>query len=379
MKNNTISKITDESGRRIELKTDPDGYLSEMINWNGERVSYEYDEGYLKKITGPGERSVEYAYDSDGALISVTVSGSGTMNLGYSPLSSGKQVNLIEERGTDGTLGQTLRMSRGYYNQTAVISSGVDNIRYSDDDITTRYEFDNAGRVTAVYSYTQTEELGVDALSFSSAAAKEDSSDIRKLNRIMRMGGCGATTDNLLTNHSAESTSGWTSEKSSSVSASFSMSSAQHLFGNRSFRISVSQSGREGRAAYSQIHEGDIKASTTYTMSGYVKTQNIIAEEDSAPAGAVLMVKSENASGSSEHVSEYILKTSDEEVNEGWRRISVTFTTEADAERIRAGMAIINATGTAYFDGLQLEEGSTLSAYNMIENPSFEKKNGSFV
>ena len=60
-------------------------------------------------------------------------------------------------------------------------------------------------------------------------------------------------------------------------------------------------------------------------------------------------------------------------VNDGWRRVSVTFTTPSDIEYVRFNGIIRGATGSAYFDGLQLEEGSTPSPYNMMENGDMER------
>lgn len=33
-------------------------------------------------------------------------------------------------------------------------------------------------------------------------------------------------------------------------------------------------------------------------------------------------------------------------------------------------------SGTAYFDGIQLEKGTVLSAYNLVDNSSFERNSG---
>lgn len=43
-------------------------------------------------------------------------------------------------------------------------------------------------------------------------------------------------------------------------------------------------------------------------------------------------------------------------------------------KKIRVSVGLNAGTGTAYFDGIQLEKGSVLSAYNLVENAGFEQK-----
>lgn len=42
-------------------------------------------------------------------------------------------------------------------------------------------------------------------------------------------------------------------------------------------------------------------------------------------------------------------------------------------QRIKVSVGLNAGTGTAYFDGVQLEKGTSLSAYNLVENSSFER------
>ena len=379
--NTTIKYIKDESGRKINFEYDDSLNLTKIINWNNEETTYTYDNnGYLTTITDSNNLETSFEYDSDGALTKITAKNGSSINLGYTSLSIGKRVNIIEERGTEGNLGQTLRFGRGEYNQTTVISSGVDNIRYNSDDVVTKYEFDNAGRLISVYGYTSSgKELGANSLTMTSSAPKEDDSDIKKLNRITKLGGLSPTIINLLTDHSGESTNGWASSNSlDSITADYSATEDEHLFGQKSFKIDVISSANNGRSRFIQEYN-DVKASTSYTLSAYVKSDNITIADASASGGAVLLVEEICSSGTKEYISEYITGTTNEEANVGWRRISVTFETSSEVETIRAMIVVVNATGTAYFDGIQLEEGETANSYNMIENPSFEKVTNDFA
>ncbi len=51
----------------------------------------------------------------------------------------------------------------------------------------------------------------------------------------------------------------------------------------------------------------------------------------------------------------------------------MSVTIPEDTESVSVYLLLRNATGTAYFDGLQLESGSSRNSYNMLENSSFEQ------
>ena len=374
-----LTEVVDESSKKLTLTYNSDKFLTKITNWNGEVTEFTYSSGYLTEIKDPYGKITKFTYDDEGqgAIVKVTAKDNSAIGLEYSSMSSGKQVKFIKEYGTSGGLGQTLQMTRNDYNITAVKTSGPDGIIYTDDDVITKYEFDNAGRLTTVYGYTTSgKDLGANSITMTSSAPKGDDSDIKKLNRISRLADLDPTILNLLTNHSAEnSATGWISGNStSSASATYSVDATNRLFGEKSFKISVTNSLKDARSRYIQdINKPLLKASTTYTMSAYVKTSGIQIADNSAPGGAMLLVAVKSSSGWKDIVSEYVKGTSDTQINEGWRRISVTFTTPSDVEYIRCMMVMMNATGTAYFDGVQLEEGATPNAYNMIENASFER------
>ena len=140
------------------------------------------------------------------------------------------------------------------------------------------------------------------------------------------------------------------------------------------------------RSRFYQNHNTTyIKPNATYTASAYIKTKDIEAVEGASGYGAAILVFISAPSmpdtvdpEAADFVSEFITGTTDETINDGWRRVSVTFTTPSDVSLVRFNGIIRGATGTAYFDGMQLEEGSTLSPYNMMENGSFERSSNSF-
>lgn len=70
--------------------------------------------------------------------------------------------------------------------------------------------------------------------------------------------------------------------------------------------------------------------------------------------------------------SDAILGTTDSSINDGWQRLSVTFTVPANATKVNCNIMIRDASGKAWFDGIQLEEGTSASPFNMVNNSSFE-------
>ncbi len=114
--------------------------------------------------------------------------------------------------------------------------------------------------------------------------------------------------------------------------------------------------------AYSQ--ELNLTKGKTYTLSGYLKTLNV----SDAAGGAVLMAAyQDDTSTVIQKTSAPVRGTND------WHRFELTFTLpeNASSTNVTIRAALTEATGTAYFDCLQLEEGPIANRYNLVENPDF--------
>lgn len=101
----------------------------------------------------------------------------------------------------------------------------------------------------------------------------------------------------------------------------------------------------------------------TYTLSGYINTEG----QTLAGGGAYLGVEFRNSSGTLVYTqrAEPIHETN------GWQRVSLTFTLpENHTLTFVAGFEGFsnNAYGTVWFDDLQIEKGTGMSSYTMIEN-----------
>ena len=247
----------------------------------------------------------------------------------------------------------------------------------NDDDVYTVMQFDNFGRTVSQNSYNASGNLGAEVYKYTAGEKNSDASNIKQLNRVSRQAAFGKNTVNYARNSSFENSgSNWAyADWVSSVTQTHSVSTAQSYYGNSSYKLSVTNVTADGRARLYQDYDKTVlKPGNTYTLSAYVKTSDIALKNSGyGEFGAVLGLYCEcnTAANSFTAYSEYIKGTTDTNIDGGWQRISVTVTVPDDIKKVRANIAIRNATGTAYFDGVQVESGSCVNRYNMISNASF--------
>ncbi|WP_251032308.1 RHS repeat domain-containing protein [Mesobacillus foraminis] len=101
-----------------------------------------------------------------------------------------------------------------------------------------------------------------------------------------------------------------------------------------------------------------------YIVSGYVKTDN-------ATGPAIIKIEFFNANNGwlGQKISYGLKGTHD------WTRVqAVVKDLPENTSTIRISVGMDAGTGTAYFDGIQLEKGSVVGAYNLVDNSSFERK-----
>ncbi|MEE0966033.1 MAG: DNRLRE domain-containing protein [Bacilli bacterium] len=382
-----LTKVTDGNNQTITLTYDDNNYLTKITDFANRETTYTYNNGLLTKISYNDGKTSQYTYDSDNALNKMISSDGTSITLSYTSLASGKKVSQIVEKGNNDTVGQTVKFNRNDYNTTTITTSGVDTTIGTNDDIKTVLQFDNTGRLSSRYAYTSEKELGAESVEYTSSSPNSTGSDIKKLNKLSKTGLLSRITYNYLVNHSGESTSLWKSSSSvGSAEFTFEATDEEKIYGQKSLKLNASSCETIGRARfYQDLNTIYIKANTTYTVSAYIKTKDINKVEGGGGYGAALLVyinapsmpTSEDPEAA-DYISEYITGTTDEKVNDGWRRVSITFTTPSDVSYIRINGIIRGATGTAYFDALQLEEGNVSNPYNMVENGSFERTSSSF-
>lgn len=173
-----------------------------------------------------------------------------------------------------------------------------------------------------------------------------------------------AAADNLLANSSfeldAEPNSwpdNWTQAVESGKTATFAWSGTAK-YGNKGVSIS-------NPTGWAIVTSDFISATATdkFIVSGYVKTSG-------TTSNSLIKIDFYNSSNGwiSQQISYGLKGTHD------WTRVqAVVDSVPAGTEKIKVSAGMDPGTGTAYFDGIQLEKGTVLSAYNLLDNSSFER------
>jgi RHS repeat-associated protein len=171
-----------------------------------------------------------------------------------------------------------------------------------------------------------------------------------------------SVSDNLLPNSSFEYGGTWPDDWKQYVAtgqtAQFAWASIGK-YGNRS--ISISNPTSLAIVYCQQLIPYDTKE--IYVVSGFIKTVSTIGK-------AYIIVEYLDASNNwlGQRTSYGITGTHD------WARFQTIVTTvPVNTVSLRISVGLDPGQGTAYFDSIQLEKGNVVSAYNLIENSSFER------
>ncbi len=355
------------SGDYIVKITDPSSRVTN-INYGGV--------GRVTKITYPDSSYVNYEYDSDACLTKAIASSGYAVEFQYTSAAKGKRVSkMIEKGGTDSSrgteTGQTIGFDRSDYNTTRITTSGTDGEYNSNDDLITTYQFDTYGRTVSQQLKTRDGKDSVaGAYNYSESS---ESTAFKTANKVTAEAGLGKNVVNLVTGISGETTSGWTPHNPTAT-ATLSSSSTEQYVGANSLAINISAlSGASGNALYYQrISTSKFTPGETYTFSAYVKTTGITKLYDSSLTGAFVQLRAEDSSGTNHNWYSETLLTTDEAINNGWRRLTITATIPSDTTGMLVYLGLRNVTGTAYFDCMQLEKGDTANPCNLVENSGFE-------
>ena len=383
-----ITKITDGAGHVIKLEEHNTTLynLKTITDPSGRATTYTYTayndatgNKAVTKILYPDGTYSEYTYGTQGQLLEAVSSDGSKLKFTYTSKEQGWRIKKVAEYGTDGSVGQTITFDRSKYNTTVIRTSGSDDAFNNDDDLLTTYRFDNFGRTIATNTKTYDGSVyyGGESQSFTAGDMNTGGGNIGKLNRVSGSSYNNKAVRNFLKNHSGEDDDYWNNcywlDPGSTYTAQ--MTSSEKYFGNRSLAITGTKVNVDGGGAYNQAVSTSLaKPGKTYTFSGYIKTSNVTkANNVDAGYGACLAVRFKDSSGSyTRSYSDYITGSSATGYNEGWRKVSLTFTVPENAQEVRVYTLLRNATGTAYFDGLQLEIGNAANPYSLLDNASFE-------
>ena len=303
---------------------------------------------YLRRIIFPDGQYADYIYtnQTDGEMLGYRLTrvydAESQYGMEFSYSYNGDVRNLYEYVSSSKVYGIMIHGYKRSPSQTVYRYYGKDQTADAPglsggDDQLMFCVLDRKGKTVGCYVTDSSEKhvLGVSAAEFT-----ENSGTDKRNNSITAAASAGLQGINLLQNSSGEiGTTGW-----SNCTVNFDPSYV--YIGQKSLKFTDK----------TLLQYVDLQAGETYTFSGYVKKVG--------DARARLCIR---LSGSEKATSE-LLNYDTSGVNNGWVRLSATYTPEQSG-RYQAAV-IVN--GTAFADALQFEKGEGASSYNPVNDGSFE-------
>lgn len=361
-----LTKITDGSGREVQLKyksstngkkvvkriTKPDG--------TGIDIAYTTAKDKVTSISFNDGHISQFEYDDDYNLISISgVSDNYMKSLPTYKFSytNGKVTN-ITEYGTDGTEGNHLNISYNADNTTVF----TDKQGHSETHI-----FDNSGSTVSVLNSngyaTSSENTGLVINNSANAYTKNYITESTEQTEV------GGGKYYFVSN----GTKGSTASKGGKVTVDNSAATEEdgyyQYLGTTSLKVENPTS--EDNSAFFTGFAHQFKETTfngkDVTFSAYVKTKNVKQIYSGGSVGAILKVKCLDSSGKTVKEINSIGLTGTLD----WQRISVTANVPSTTASIRVYGLIRYASGTAWFDCIQFEEGNCANNFNALQNSDF--------
>lgn len=338
----TLKYIIDGTGRKTKLDVLSNGYLVGIIDSNGRRISLGYKGIQLNRIIYADNKESIINYDSNDRLIEAQNYDGYKMRYEYSSGVDSK-VTKTYEVFNDGTTGQALNITYGYNTTTFKDLQGRKEVYQFNNWGNTISVIDSNGRGT-YYKYGQ----------------------VNNVNKLELTSKLQNTITNYLLNHNAEVlNTQWTYDYWTGSNGNGQFTTEDKYLGNTSLKIT--KSNATARSFFSQSVL--LEKGKTYTFSGYAKAKGIT----SSMKGAAIFVNYQNKDGSYSTVESNFLSGTT-----NWEKVSLTFTLPVDAasNSVYFRTGIVDGTGIAYFDCLQVEDGLIANRYNLVENPSFKTDGG---
>ncbi|MFR0925564.1 MAG: RHS repeat domain-containing protein [Ruminococcus sp.] len=268
------------------------------------------------------------------------------------------KVTNITEYGTDGTEGNHLNISYNADNTTVF----TDKQGHSETHI-----FDNSGSTVSVLNSngyaTSSENTG---LVINSSANAHTKNYITESTEQTEVGGGKYYFVSNGTKGSAASKGGKVTVDNSAATEE---DGYYQYLGTTSLKVENPTS--ENNSAFFTGFAHQFKETTfngkDVTFSAYVKTKNVKQIYSGGSVGAILKVKCLDSSGKTVKEINSIGLTGTLD----WQRISVTANVPSTTASIRVYGLIRYASGTAWFDCIQFEEGNCANNFNALQNSDF--------
>ena len=361
-----LTKITDGSGREVQLKykssTDGKKVVKRITKPDGTGIDIAYTTAKDKvtSISFNDGHISRFEYDDNYNLISISgVSDSYMKSLPtYKFTYTNGKVTNITEYGTDGTEGNHLNISYNADNTTVF----TDKQGHSETHI-----FDNSGSTVSVLNSngyaTSSENTGLVINNSANAYTKNYITESSQQTEV------GGGKYYFVSN----GTKGSTASKGGKVTVDSSAATEEdgyyQYLGTTSLKVENPTS--EDNAAFFTGFAHQFKETTfngkDVTFSAYVKTKNVKQIYSGGSVGAILKVKCLDSSGKTVKEINSIGLTGTLD----WQRISVTANVPSTTASIRVYGLIRYASGTAWFDCIQFEEGNCANNFNALQNSDF--------
>ena len=353
---NRVERVESSTGSVVDFVYSQFGFLTQ-IKYYDEGAEKIIRIGYNKyvtthnncvsDITYPDNTAVQYHYYDTTKYLSKAVDIGGQSIVYNYKWTTPMRVNYVAEQSSTSEIGNEMSMT---YQSTATVFNDVTNNRKYLYTFAQNGTLKSAVDITAndgngygqYYEYNNgitTETTGTGNLTFISKTQK--------------------STVNLIKNHSFESSTNlptfqvWNETIGTSTGG---VSTSKSNIGSYSYKLYRHE--QSNSSCVLGFYSVNLTGGVTYTLSAYVNTSQMVSTGKGA---SVLAICSDFRTE-----SQYVTETSDT-----WQRISVTFTPSV-SEYVSICMTLSGATGSVYFDNIQLEVGD-LSEYNLLENAGFER------
>ncbi len=361
-----LTKITDGSGREVQLKykssTNGKKVVSRITKPDGTKIDIAYTtaKDKVSSISFNNGHTSRFEYDDNYNLISISgVSDSYMKSLPTHKFAytNGKVTN-ITEYGTDGTEGNHLNISYKADNTTVF----TDKQGHSETHI-----FDNSGSTVSVLNSngyaTSSENTGLVINNSANAYTKNYITESSQQTEV------GGGKYYFVSNGTKGSTASKGGKVTIDNSAATEEDGYYQYLGTTSLKVENPTS--ENNSAFFTGFAHQFKETTfngkDVTFSAYVKTKNVKQIYSGGSVGAILKVKCLDSSGKTVKEINSIGLTGTLD----WQRISVTANVPSTTASIRAYGLIRYASGTAWFDCIQFEEGNCANNFNALQNSDF--------